>query len=70
MAHEPADPTSPSGAISRRALLGVVLAVGFIAPLVGTGTAHADTGTDGTTQGATEDEEYEIPDGIGSAQWW
>jgi hypothetical protein len=46
----------------------MVLAVGVIAPLVGAGTARADTGTEEPPCG--EEEEYEIPDGIGSAPWW
>lgn len=67
MAHEPTDRASLGGTpISRRTLLGVALAAGVIAPLIGTGTAHADSGT----EGQPGSEEYEIPDGIGSAPWW
>ena len=53
--------------ISRRTLFGLVIAAGVIAPLVvGAGAAHADS----DTGGYDEEEEYEIPDDIGSAPWW
>lgn len=67
MAHAPTDRNVPSGApITRRTLLGAALATGVLLPLIGTGTANADSGTE--SQPASE--EYEIPDGIGSAPWW
>ena len=52
----------PGGTLlSRRTLFGLVIAAGVIAPLVvGAGAAHADEDTGG-------EEEYEIPDDIGSA---
>jgi hypothetical protein len=53
--------------IPRRTLFGLVFAAGVIAPLVGTGTARADSGSDDPPGG---EEEYEIPDGIGSVAWW
>ena len=58
----------PDGApITRRTLFGAALATGVLVPLIGTGTAHADSGTTDSQPGG---EEYEIPDGIGSAPWW
>jgi hypothetical protein len=68
MTHHPTDRIAIGGTpIHRRPLLGLVLAAGVIAPVVGTGTAHADTGAEDPPGG---EEEYEILDGIGSAQWW
>jgi hypothetical protein len=68
MSHDPTD-RDPTGGplIPRRTLFGLILAAGVIAPLVSAGTAHADTGTEDPPPA---EEEYEIPDGIGSAQWW
>jgi hypothetical protein len=67
MNHNPTDPNPPDGRlIPRRTLFGLVLAAGVIAPLVSASTAHADTGT----EEPPGEEEYEIPDGIGSAPWW
>ena len=64
MTHHFAD--LPGGTLfSRRTLFGLVIAAGVLAPLVvGAGAAHADSDTGG------EEEEYEIPDDIGSAPWW
>ena len=64
MTHHLAD--LPGGTlISRRTLFGLVIAAGVIAPLVVAGAAHADS----DTGGYDEEEEYEIPDDIGSAPW-
>ena len=38
----------------------------LLVPLIGAGAARADDGTDGQPA----DEEYEIPEGIGSQPWW
>lgn len=62
------NPTAPGSiTLHRRTLLGIGLAAGVLVPLVGTGTARAETGA-GTTSPSSE--EYEMPDGIGSAPWW
>ena len=67
LAHPPADRPTGGIAITRRALLGVVLATAVVAlPVLGAGTAHADGGTGAGAEG----EEYDIPDDIGSAAWW
>ena len=68
MAHSLAD-LPGTALISRRTLFGLALAAGVIAPLVvgaNVGAAHADS----DTGGYDEEEEYEIPDDIGSAPWW
>jgi hypothetical protein len=39
-----------------------------ITSLIDTGTTRPNTGTEDPPPG--EEEEYEIPDGIGSAAWW
>lgn len=68
MTHDVPSPTSPgSVTLHRRSVLGIGLAAGVLIPLVGTGMARAESGT-GTTSPSSE--EYEIPDGIGSAPWW
>jgi hypothetical protein len=47
-------------------VLGVALAAGLLGPAVFTRTVRADSGT----EDPPGSEEYEIPDGIGSAPWW
>ena len=67
MANQLADQSGSGTPISRRTLLGLVFAAGVITPLViGAGAAHADSGTGG----GTEEQDYEIPDDIGSIPWW
>ena len=61
-----AQPSDGGTGMTRRTLFGLTLAALTARLIVGDGAtaAHADTG------GGTEPEEYEIPDGIGSAPWW
>jgi hypothetical protein len=56
----------PGLSISRRTLLGSAVAAALLVPLIGAGAARADDGTDGQPA----EEEYEIPEGIGSEPWW
>lgn len=63
MAHQLTNQLGGGTLLSRRALFGLVIAAGVIAPLVvGAGAAHAEDDP--------EEEEYEIPDDIGSSPWW
>jgi hypothetical protein len=73
MAQQAADHAVPAlRSVSRRTVLGLALAAGVFGPLIGASAASADTATStvGASDGRLAEEEYEIPDGIGSAPWW
>jgi hypothetical protein len=72
MAHQSTDGTMVCGRMmTRRSLLGAAVAAGIVGPFIGAGVAHADAEeTDRSTDSQPAEEEYEMPEGIGSEPWW